>query len=240
MGVFVGHEACPKCGSKDNLARYDDGGAWCFGCHHREPPTHYVSTPPPEYSEKPKITPPPDLGTEPLPNVNREWLLQYIKDKEIDDYFMYSPSRRRHYFCHSSDGDVYFEGRSVTIGNDGEFSSESPKTISYGTKPKLLLGKWAQTNKLVLVEDIVSAIKVARHAGAMPLFGSHLSAEWMIWITKIPQIHEVILWLDCDKYAQSMKLAHKMAKLRLTRVISTDLDPKQVPDEEIRELLEVY
>ena len=26
---FIGHEQCPKCGSKDNLARYTDG-AHCF------------------------------------------------------------------------------------------------------------------------------------------------------------------------------------------------------------------
>jgi hypothetical protein len=36
MGIFVKHEPCPKCGSRDNLARYMDGSAWCFGCHHRE------------------------------------------------------------------------------------------------------------------------------------------------------------------------------------------------------------
>lgn len=36
---YVGHEPCPKCGSRDNLARYSDGSAWCFGCHHWEPPT---------------------------------------------------------------------------------------------------------------------------------------------------------------------------------------------------------
>jgi len=29
---LVGHEPCPACGSKDNLARYDDGHGWCFGC----------------------------------------------------------------------------------------------------------------------------------------------------------------------------------------------------------------
>src|SRR5919202_1352196 len=34
----VGHEACPECGSRDNLARYDDGHAFCFsiGCEYRE------------------------------------------------------------------------------------------------------------------------------------------------------------------------------------------------------------
>jgi len=33
---FIGHEACPSCGSRDNLARYDDGHAWCFGCNYYE------------------------------------------------------------------------------------------------------------------------------------------------------------------------------------------------------------
>ena len=35
----IAHEPCPKCGSKDNLARYADGGAHCFTgtCKHWEP-----------------------------------------------------------------------------------------------------------------------------------------------------------------------------------------------------------
>jgi twinkle protein len=36
VGELLRHEPCPACGSKDNLARYRDGSAWCFGCHHRE------------------------------------------------------------------------------------------------------------------------------------------------------------------------------------------------------------
>jgi twinkle protein len=35
---FVQHEACPSCHSKDNLARYTDGHAHCFGCKYYEPP----------------------------------------------------------------------------------------------------------------------------------------------------------------------------------------------------------
>ena len=34
---FIKHESCPSCGSKDNLARYSDGHAYCFGCSYREP-----------------------------------------------------------------------------------------------------------------------------------------------------------------------------------------------------------
>jgi len=36
---FLYHEGCPECGSRDNLARYADGSATCFGCKHWEPPT---------------------------------------------------------------------------------------------------------------------------------------------------------------------------------------------------------
>ena len=36
MSEFLRHEPCPKCGSKDNLARYDDGHAYCFGCEYYE------------------------------------------------------------------------------------------------------------------------------------------------------------------------------------------------------------
>lgn len=33
---FVRHEPCPSCGSSNNLARYTDGHAFCFGCRHYE------------------------------------------------------------------------------------------------------------------------------------------------------------------------------------------------------------
>ena len=34
--MSVVHEPCSTCGSKDNLARYPDGGAYCFGCGYYE------------------------------------------------------------------------------------------------------------------------------------------------------------------------------------------------------------
>jgi len=33
---FVSHEPCPECGSSNNLARYDDGHGYCFGCEYWE------------------------------------------------------------------------------------------------------------------------------------------------------------------------------------------------------------
>lgn len=40
---FLRKEPCPSCGSKDNLARYSDGHAYCFGCRHYEPGEGQIS-----------------------------------------------------------------------------------------------------------------------------------------------------------------------------------------------------
>ena len=32
MGKFIRHEPCPKCGSRDALARYEDGTGYCWSC----------------------------------------------------------------------------------------------------------------------------------------------------------------------------------------------------------------
>ena len=43
----VVHEPCPKSGSKNNLGRYPDGHAYCFGdsCDHYEPSDTTVDVP---------------------------------------------------------------------------------------------------------------------------------------------------------------------------------------------------
>ena len=48
MAKFIGHQSCPKCGSSDALATYDDGGVHCFsvGCnHHINGTTGMMTTP---------------------------------------------------------------------------------------------------------------------------------------------------------------------------------------------------
>lgn len=48
---FVSHEPCPSCKSGDNLARYDDGHGYCFGCGHYEHANGEVSTATPAPTE---------------------------------------------------------------------------------------------------------------------------------------------------------------------------------------------
>ncbi|MDB5317105.1 MAG: T7-like phage primase/helicase protein [Rhodospirillales bacterium] len=48
--TVIAREHCPSCGSSDNLARYDDGSAYCFGmgCSRFEPPTDGTYQPNPQ------------------------------------------------------------------------------------------------------------------------------------------------------------------------------------------------
>ncbi len=54
----VGKEPCPKCGSRDNLARYSDGHAYCFGygCEHYEPATDSPQVSPTSPKGKPSMS----------------------------------------------------------------------------------------------------------------------------------------------------------------------------------------
>ncbi len=55
---YVRKEPCPECGSKDNLAVYSDGHAFCFGCSYRRPaPTEKKHKQKTYYSPSPVTSP---------------------------------------------------------------------------------------------------------------------------------------------------------------------------------------
>ena len=56
--AFLAHEPCPSCGSKDNLARYDDGHASCFSidCNHYEHSNSNITVIPTSKSQQNKGT----------------------------------------------------------------------------------------------------------------------------------------------------------------------------------------
>lgn len=227
MANFLKHEACPRCRelgqdkSGNNLARYDNGSGWCFSCKHWEPPTHWK----PEMPKGP--TPAPNDLCTLFPQPNLEWLKQYLTDGEIIDHFKYSPSLQRHVYVHGT----YWEARSV--------NPSVPKCISHGDKPFYILGDWSKCKKIVVVEDVVSAIVVSRVCGALPLFGSHLSGDWMSKLAKIDGVEEYVIWLDHDKYPDAIKFCSKMKLLGVNCTVrDTMQDPKTYTTVGIKRILE--
>ena len=123
----------------------------------------------------------------------------------------------------------YWQGRNFGFGNI--------KYMSSGNKPLTIYG---EGDILLVVEDVLSAIKIARlrHEGycATPLLGSSLSkqAEAQL-IKKYKHIH---VWLDRDKAKNAVRIRNKLRSQGVTsRVIITPLDPKEYTKTEISKWL---
>ena len=83
---FVTHEPCPTCGSRNNLARYNDGHGFCFGCGHWEPGEFNVVQP-----QKQRMTFPLKGQPEPLPKrgISEEVCQKYRVHREGNQLFFH-------------------------------------------------------------------------------------------------------------------------------------------------------
>jgi hypothetical protein len=112
--------------------------------------------------------------------------------------------------------------------------TKAPKVLSHGSKPFVLFGAG---EPIVIVEDVVSAIKVSRVATALPLFGSNFPSDWMVRLAKLKP-SSVVIWLDMDKAKDSRDYAYKFnALLPVARPVATEQDPKCFEEGEIRRIL---
>jgi hypothetical protein len=207
---FLRHEPCPACGSRDNLARYTDGGGYCFGCGR---------------VEKGRGGPPQEKPVKRLPEVVATlpaWAVQELTGRGLTAsemaLFSYSPSLDR--ICYQNGN--FMECRSFTA---------APKVLTFGEKPFIIFG---EGRPVVLVEDIFSAIRVGRVVSCMPLFGSVISPSWMAGISKITK--DVTIWLDQDKYPEAVKFSQKFRTMGVrANVVFTQLDPKAYNEDFIKE-----
>lgn len=107
MATFLKHTACPRCGSRDNLAVYDDGSAFCFGCRYTERPNRpsFVVDRP----LKPVSTMPDDVVQE-YPQHVLSWLAKYdiTLQELLERKVYYSPSKDQLIFTWWNDNSCIF------------------------------------------------------------------------------------------------------------------------------------
>ena len=252
---YLQSEQCPICQrngrdiSKDNLAVYDDGHKYCFACG------YFVPSPQTMITTKEKLTQPTEAsmnGTAPTaPNPTKclplpadisgnlhpsakRWLLGYGLTAEEQKKFWWSEVEQQLIYCIF---DV--EGRLV-FWQARNFNRDRPKYISSGPlKDHLhILG---HEGALLVVEDVVSAVKLSREYQSLPLFGSHITRENLIRIRDfgLGKKGELGFWLDPDKVAEAVKLRNISRELGINAftVIGTR-DPKAYNHNEIIELVE--
>lgn len=231
MATFLQHESCPKCGSKDNLGRYSDDSAYCFGCGYTEKGGKY--TPPTDrLPDEPQIRLPKDatnaIGTE-----GRDWLDKYeITPAEQQRYRMlWSDSRRQLIFpLYNKDGQLAaWQGRNFDPQSKGKYFSQ-------GKIHDLLYFCGKKSSPVILVEDLLSAIKIGRMSVAMPLFGSEASTALLMRLKG--HCSSIITWLDSDKWKNSQDIVKRAQSIGLPAMSAyTNLDPKEYSTEQIKYFL---
>lgn len=246
---YIGHKSCPKCGSKDNVYRYPDGHEFCFGrcgyvkmapltknqiCallkeksgdEHQVPDRLHSQIP--EYAND-------AIPVTSFPTEGLTWLKKYgILNEEIKEHsILWSQSQQQLIFP------IFNNEYDIIAWQARNFLTSAKKYVSFGKMDAILhiVGLTKHTNSdIILVEDLISAIKVSRNYRCMPLFGSGCSREKLTRLRRYTD--SIKFWLDHDKFGESMRLSRVAAQLGFqTAVIHTEKDPKEIPDAEIRHL----
>lgn len=233
---FLAHEPCPECGSRDNLGVYSDGHKFCFGCGYYVPASGSVQ------QARQRLQPTtsgfvPDLPHDVsihIPEVPYNWLKKCLTDEEILKHRIgWSNEKESVVFpIFDEDGELLM-WQSRYFGPNKKY----PKYLTKGYKGDILhlLGNHP-TNRIVLVEDLVSAIVVSRLENSMPLWGSTIHLKTLRQLRRY--YGQLAIWLDLDKLSTSVKTAGQ-ARLIFdsVEVLSSEEDPKYQSLEQLEKIL---
>ena len=123
---------------------------------------------------------------------------------------------------------MYFEAKAL--------GGEYPKYVSFGAK-HLFKTFDGYADTVVLVEDLLSAMRIGEIMPCICLRGTNINHDRFIEITATAK--NFVAWLDSDKPGQGAAriLKRKLEWHGATTNVVTDKDPKYYSDQEIREYL---
>lgn len=236
--TFIKHVPCPKCGSRDNLAMYKGGSGFCFGCGYTVKPT-----------QSPYLYNKSNTGN---PKSN----LQRLYHNELPADFIEWASKcsilpgeliQRAVRCSSrGNGTFLFRGadKEILLAQERLFpkegSGDKRRYLTQG-KPEDVLPIYYKdpsglSTMLVIVEDCLSAIKIARFNDAMPCLSSDLSRDKLKRLNRL--YGAFLIWLDGDMFHKAQKMATRLQLLGAkAHAVYTEEDPKYHSNEEIQAML---
>ena len=200
------------------MSVYSDGSLHCWACNYHVFPKHYT---PKKVEHVNKALLPSDFQRD-IPAMAWKWLLQYgLPMSHWKESVGYSPAQER----------LYFQVGKPLACSIGRYVGEAKPNV----KKWHVMGdchKHAEIlnesgNTVVLVEDLISAHKVAE-AGyvAIPLFGTQVHNPVLYYL--LNSVKPVVLWLDKDQEGNVKKTAIRLQGIinRPINIISTEKDPK--------------
>lgn len=239
MSLLKSGLPCDNCGSSDALSEYDNG-TYCFSCKNW---TRIVPSLEKLLGNTDNLTTAePLVGVREIPNdVTKampwnvlKWLRQYgITDDEIHrNDISWSGTHQWLIFP------IYGDDAEDTIiaWEARNFATAGPKTLFFGNKKDLLhivsYEKLSIEKTIVIVEDVISAIKVGRCYPCLCLFGSSMDKLFLSRLKRLlgawgeGEPH-LTFWLDQDKLNDSMKYAAAAIMAGFdAAIVHTISDPK--------------
>ena len=227
------HEACPNCPSSDAYWVYEDGHGYCFSCR----TVTYPSTK--TMVEKKLSNKSTGLGLERtsttvidssswtsyLPPIAKTWLSKYgITANEIKENDIYWDT--------ASSGLVFVvDWLSQADGSKApsliqlrSFREGVPKYLTKGKKQDSKRVWGVCSKRLVLCEDIVSAIKIGRTSNAKACLGTALPNKILEIALRYDRID---VWLDPDKRLEALTMSNTLKQFGIqSEPIFTKNDPK--------------
>ena len=245
QGNFSHHEPCPKCKSKNNLGRWTDGHAFCFGCSYYEPAERKLSNESIRSKMESNTRTTNSLGKNDSPPVwwsgniapkALRWLRKYgITDQDILDYDLRYDGRREELIlpCQKPAGTGTYQRRYFGPHED------VPKYTTTGSRDhQVLFGNDSSSRCAVMVEGIIDAIKVSRVCRAYPILGADPSQEAIKRL--LDGFERVVVWLDQDMLLRASKAVLRASMAyggaRVSRITAAQ-DPKCYNVNEIKEIL---
>lgn len=238
------HTAHDCSGGSDSMVieRKPDGiYAKCFRCGaygiHRERAARPFSGPSPV--PKGKVLLPSDLvlDTASWPSAARLWYLRAgIKKVEVESAGIgYSPWLNRIIIpCYDETGLVGYQARRVYDEDGG------PKYYTKTDRTEHMLFTSGSSDTVVLCEDALSAIKCGRHCRSIACLGTELS-DYILYTILDSNPKRVIVFMDYDNSIVIKKSVDILRRLSTlfddVTFISAGTDPKNISDEQLRELI---
>jgi ribosomal protein S27AE len=225
------NQTCPECGSGRGLAVYDDNEN-CFSCgYHKNFKRKLKNLPDNKYKAwGGKL--PYDCTTI-IPDRYRAWLYNYFI--ETPDCVLYSEGADRLIFP------VYYHDE--LKGYQARAIDREPKWISYfyeqsWGKKFPYIATWQGSEYIVIVEDIISALKISKINSCISLLGCSANVNLINFIAKHGEKFKV--WLDGDEAGEkgAEKLIKQLSLISDVGAIKTAKDPKCYSYDKIRKYID--
>lgn len=238
---------CKWCASSDAMAEYETG-LHCFSCKRSErffSAERSSSHTSPLPSREGPLSLPRDFTTR-LPDKALAWLYSHhFTDELIDKYLIGWSTKtriyRRMHRDHIEFGPrvilPYYEKDELKFFEARSLDGARAKYITVGDKKTFFKSFEEPQKEIVIVEDMLSAMRVGEICPTLSLRGTSLSNEALIKLGKMSDIFHV--WLDGDSAGKkaAARIAQKLHWWGDVNMVSSSKDPKCYSDLEIKQYL---